>query len=158
MLCPNFDHNLHSFSTDFTLSTEEEAVDYLRNADLKDVVLDQLLPEHDDAELDAQLNEAAPWRALMETHTFSFVHLLITTSPIQPSEKKQMQSRMTNLFHPIIIKDIHVASRSTSKPAKTNKHAIKTERFLMDSPRSNKTHVNSCAMALSVIQEKCKAC
>ena len=32
---------------------------YLRDANLKDVVLDELLPQHDDAELDAQLDEAA---------------------------------------------------------------------------------------------------
>lgn len=32
---------------------------YVRDANLKDIVLDQLLPQHDDAELDAQLHETA---------------------------------------------------------------------------------------------------
>lgn len=35
-------------------------VHYIRDSDLKDVVLDQLLPQHDDAELNAELHEAAP--------------------------------------------------------------------------------------------------
>ena len=39
---------------------------YSRDSDLKDVVLDQLLPQHDDAELDAQLHEAAPGGALQD--------------------------------------------------------------------------------------------
>ena len=39
---------------------------YSRDSDLKDVVLDQLLPQHDDAELDAQLHEAAPRGALQD--------------------------------------------------------------------------------------------
>ena len=39
---------------------------YSRYSDLKDVVLDQLLPQHDDAELDAQLHEAAPGGALQD--------------------------------------------------------------------------------------------
>lgn len=32
---------------------------YIRDSNLKDVVLDQLLPQHDDAELNAELHEAA---------------------------------------------------------------------------------------------------
>lgn len=56
---------------------------YLRDADLKDVVLDQLLAQHDNAELNAQLDEAASWRTLRETHT-SFVH----TFTYQPNGKK----------------------------------------------------------------------
>ena len=39
---------------------------YSRDSDLKDVVLDELLPQHDDAELDAQLHEAAPGGALQD--------------------------------------------------------------------------------------------
>ena len=39
---------------------------YSRDSDLKDVVLDELLPQHDDAELDAQLHEAAPRGALQD--------------------------------------------------------------------------------------------
>lgn len=35
-------------------------VHYIRDSDLKDVVLNQLLPQHDDAELNAELHEAAP--------------------------------------------------------------------------------------------------
>ena len=35
-------------------------VHYSRDCNLEDVVLDQLLPQHDDAELNAQLHEAAP--------------------------------------------------------------------------------------------------
>lgn len=37
---------------------------YSRDADLKQVVLDELLAQHDDAELDAELHEAAPRGAL----------------------------------------------------------------------------------------------
>lgn len=40
-----------------------------RDADLKDVVLDQLFAQHDDAELDAELDEAASWCTLGQTHT-----------------------------------------------------------------------------------------
>lgn len=32
---------------------------YIRDSNLEDIVLDQLLPQHDDAELDAQLHETA---------------------------------------------------------------------------------------------------
>ena len=42
---------------------------YSRDSDLKDVVLDQLLSQHDDAELDAQLHEAAPRGALQDEKT-----------------------------------------------------------------------------------------
>lgn len=45
-----------------------------------------------------------------------------------------LRSWMTNLFHPKIIKDIHVVPRSTSKPDKkknTQKHTIRTERFTL---------------------------
>lgn len=41
-------------------------VHYSRDSNLEDVVLDQLLPQHDDAELNAQLHEAAPRGALQE--------------------------------------------------------------------------------------------
>lgn len=37
---------------------------YLRYENLKHVVLDELLSEHDHAELDAQLDQAAWWSAL----------------------------------------------------------------------------------------------
>lgn len=53
------------------------SVVYLRDANLKDVVLDQLFPQHDDAELNAQLNEAASWCTLSEETHISFVHLLL---------------------------------------------------------------------------------
>lgn len=39
---------------------------HLRNSNLKDIVLDQLLPQHDDAELYAQLHETASWSTLQE--------------------------------------------------------------------------------------------
>lgn len=39
---------------------------HLRDANLKDIVLDQLLPQHDDAELDAQLHETASRSTLRE--------------------------------------------------------------------------------------------
>lgn len=39
---------------------------YVRDANLKDIVLDQLLPQHDDAELDAQLHETASRSTLQE--------------------------------------------------------------------------------------------
>lgn len=46
---------------------------YIRDEDLKHIVLDELLSEHDHAELDAQLNEAAWWSTLWEenTHIYS---------------------------------------------------------------------------------------
>lgn len=100
---------------------------YSRDADLKDVVLDQLLPQHDDAELNAQLNEAASWRTLRED-THSVIIILCLTDSDEWKET-QIRSQMTNLFHPIIVEDIHVASRSTSKPAKTHKHTVRTARF-----------------------------
>lgn len=40
------------------------SVHYIRDSDLEDVVLDQLLSQHDDAELNAELHEAAPWSTL----------------------------------------------------------------------------------------------
>lgn len=39
---------------------------HLRDSDLKDIVLDQLLPQHDDAELYTQLHETASRSALQE--------------------------------------------------------------------------------------------
>lgn len=39
-------------------------VHYIRDSNLKDVVLDQLLPQHDDTELNAELHEAAPGSTL----------------------------------------------------------------------------------------------
>ena len=41
----------------------------------KQVVLDQLLPQHDDAELDAELHQAAPRGALQER---------VASAPVQP--------------------------------------------------------------------------
>ena len=43
-----------------------EAGGYSRDADLKQVVLDQLLPQHDDAQLDAEFHQAAPRGTLQE--------------------------------------------------------------------------------------------
>lgn len=40
-------------------SEEIRRIHYIRDSDLKDVILDQLLPQHDDAELNAELHEAA---------------------------------------------------------------------------------------------------
>lgn len=57
---------------------KKENIVHSRDGYLKDVVLDQLFPQHDDAKLNAQLDEAASWRALRETRT-SFVHLVIIT-------------------------------------------------------------------------------
>lgn len=37
---------------------------YIRYENLKDIVLYELLSQHDHAELDAKLNEAARWRTL----------------------------------------------------------------------------------------------
>lgn len=36
------------------------SIRYIRYSNLKDIVLDQLLPQHDDAKLNAELHEAAP--------------------------------------------------------------------------------------------------
>lgn len=41
-------------------------IGYVRDSNLKDVVLDQLLPQHDDAELNAEFHEAASWSALQD--------------------------------------------------------------------------------------------
>lgn len=57
--------------------SQKKNVFYLRDPDLEDVVLDQLLPQHDDAELNAQLNEAASRCTLRETHT-SFAFFVVT--------------------------------------------------------------------------------
>lgn len=43
---------------------DRETDHHLRDSNLKDIVLDQLLAQHDDAELDAQLHEAASRSAL----------------------------------------------------------------------------------------------
>lgn len=94
---------------------------HLRDADLKDVVLDQLFPQHDDAELNAQFDQAASWSTLRETHfirTLSHRHCMFDLFR-QIEKIIQMRSWMTNLFHSIIIKDVDVIARSTSKPAKT---------------------------------------
>lgn len=37
---------------------------YVRNEDLKHIVLNELLPKHDHAELDTKLNETAWWSTL----------------------------------------------------------------------------------------------
>lgn len=42
---------------------------YIRNEDLKNIVLNELLPKHDHAELDTKLNEAAWWSTLSEKRT-----------------------------------------------------------------------------------------
>lgn len=51
-----------------------------RDADLENVVLDQLLPKHDDAELNAQLNEAASWCTLRGTQQQHLPHTVVVTS------------------------------------------------------------------------------
>ena len=43
-----------------------EATRYSRDADLKQVVLNELLAQHDDAELDTELHQAAPWGTLRD--------------------------------------------------------------------------------------------
>lgn len=45
------------------------SIHYVRNSNLKDVVLDQLLPQHDDAELNTELHEAAPGSTLQSRKT-----------------------------------------------------------------------------------------
>lgn len=117
---------------------EARGVGYSRDSDLKDVVLDQLLPQHDDAELDAQLHEAAPrgalqgggdarggdqakWSPGRQGCELSQVVLGIrmggglgghprTTSPAQNTRGS------TCLFHAVTIKHIDIASRSAHKP------------------------------------------
>lgn len=75
---------------------------YLRDANFKDVVLDQLFPQHDDAELDAQLDEAASWGTLRKTHT-SFVplfiiHHVLLIQPTKGSHRyKDWQQTSSNL-------------------------------------------------------------
>lgn len=44
--------------------SREFIIHYIRDSDLKDVVLNQLFPQHDDAELDAELHETASWGTL----------------------------------------------------------------------------------------------
>lgn len=44
----------------------QRADHHLRDSNLKDIVLDQLLPQHDDAELYAQLHETASRSTLQE--------------------------------------------------------------------------------------------
>lgn len=56
-----------------------------RDADFKDVVLDQLLSQHDDAQLNAQLDEAASRRTLRGVrHT----HLICTTLAQKKKKEK----------------------------------------------------------------------
>lgn len=61
---------------------------YVRYENLKHVVLDELLSEHDHAELDAQLDEAAWWSTLWgnkrQRSTFT-VHLHTHTQEHQPA-------------------------------------------------------------------------
>lgn len=45
---------------------------YIRYENLKHIVLNELLAEHDHAELDAQLDEAAWWSTLRRKHTHLF--------------------------------------------------------------------------------------
>lgn len=47
---------------------------YSRDADLKQVVLDELFPEHCDAELDAELHEAAAVSALIKHINTAVIH------------------------------------------------------------------------------------
>lgn len=58
---------------------------YIRDSDLKDVVLDQLLPQHDDAELDAELHEAAPRSTLPEEK--------ITEDVVRPSGAQRSRGK-----------------------------------------------------------------
>lgn len=66
----------------------------------------------------------AQWGSLLE-HTAEDTHSLCTLIYHQLMShlfnKMQACIQMhTNLFHPIIVKDVHVTSRSTSKPTKTH--------------------------------------
>lgn len=60
---------------------------YIRYENLKHIVLNELLSEHDHAELDAQLDEAAWWSTLLEkkphiycTYTYTYLITLMCIS------------------------------------------------------------------------------
>lgn len=87
---------------------------YVRYENLKHVVLDELLSEHDHAELDAQLDEAAWWSALWgnkrQRCTFT-VHLHTHTQTSTSNVRY-----WTYLLHAIVSKDINIIPRPPSKP------------------------------------------
>lgn len=101
-----------------------EAGRYSRDADLKQVVLDQLLAQHDDAELDAELHEAAPWGTLQwgeERRRSDHVPLRearawISYAVVEQEGLGVRGAVCTYLFHAVTIKHIDIASRPTHKP------------------------------------------
>lgn len=83
---------------------------YIRYENLKHIVLNELLSEHDHAELDAQLDEAAWWSTLLEKKTphllYIYIHIFNNTNVY----------KLTYLLHAIVSKDINIIAGSPSKP------------------------------------------
>lgn len=88
---------------------------YVRYENLKHVVLNELLSQHDHADLDAQLDEAA-WRGTLSGKKSKYLlkagpnllYILVKTTA--------NRSKETNLLHAIIPKDVKVIARTSSKP------------------------------------------
>lgn len=88
---------------------------YIRYENLKHIVLYELLSQHDHAELDAKLNEAAWWSTLLGKKSKyllkaepNLLYTLVQTFTNMSNE--------TNLLHAVISKYVNVIARAPSKP------------------------------------------
>lgn len=86
---------------------------HVRYENLKDVVLNELLAEHDHAELDAQLDEAA-WRGALckrDKHSLSRQRRSST-------REKKLESGY--LLHAVVSKNVNVVAGPPSKPERAD--------------------------------------
>lgn len=91
---------------------------HVRYENLKDVVLNELLAEHDHAELDAQLDEASWRRALFEeTHIYS------GSQRRWGSYREGVRS--SYLLHAVVSKNVNIITGAPSKPERADVRVVR---------------------------------
>lgn len=86
---------------------------YSRDADLKQVVLDELFPEHRDAELNAELHEAAAVSALIK-------HIKTAVIPPLQSIRSAQNARVRDsyLLHAIGLEHVEITAWTATEPVR----------------------------------------
>lgn len=113
-------------------------VQYSRDADLKQVVLDELFSQHCDAELDAELHETAAVSALIKHIKAAVIHPLQSICSLQNSHVSDLY-----LLHAIGLKHVEITAWTPTESVR--KHSMNTFIFSMDStiPFIIKSLINS---------------
>lgn len=112
---------------------------YSRDADLKQVVLDELFSQHCDAELDAELHETAAVSALIKHIKAAVIHPLQSICSLQNSRVSDFY-----LLHAIGLEHVEITAWTPTEPVRKHGLSMNTFIFSMDStiPFINKSLIN----------------